>query len=83
MKWTLKLEHIDEAGILRSSVTGLIERTELTCEADLSLPHDDGEHKKLWGVFQVAASVARTPESLVANPGYHFSKMPRRAPSRV
>jgi hypothetical protein len=33
MKWTLNLEHIDEAGILRSTVMGLIERPELTCEA--------------------------------------------------
>ena len=37
MKWTLKLEHIDEVGILRSTVVGLIERPELTCEADLGL----------------------------------------------
>ena len=28
MKWTLKLEHIDEPGILRSTVEGLIERPE-------------------------------------------------------
>jgi len=37
MKWTLKLEHIDEPGILRSTVEGLIERPEPTCEADLGL----------------------------------------------
>ena len=37
MKWTLKLEHIDEPGILRSTVVGLIERPEPTCEADLGL----------------------------------------------
>ncbi len=37
MKWTLKLEPIDEPGILRSTVVGLIERPELTCEADLGL----------------------------------------------
>jgi hypothetical protein len=28
MKWTFKLEHIDEAGILRLTVVGLIERPE-------------------------------------------------------
>jgi hypothetical protein len=44
MKWTLKLEHIDEAGILRSTVVGLIERPELTSEADLGLSHDDGKY---------------------------------------
>jgi hypothetical protein len=37
MKWTLKLEPIDEPGILRSTVVGLIERPEPTCEADLGL----------------------------------------------
>ena len=37
MKWTLKLEPIDEPGILRSTLVGLIERPELTCEADLGL----------------------------------------------
>ena len=37
MKWTLKLDHIDQAGILRSTVVGLIERPELTCTADLGL----------------------------------------------
>ena len=37
MKWTLKLERIDEPGILRSTVGGLIERPELTREADLGL----------------------------------------------
>jgi Transposase DDE domain len=43
----------------------------------------NGEHEKPWGALQAAAAVARTPDSLAANPGYHFSKMPRRAPSRV
>jgi hypothetical protein len=44
---------------------------------------DDGEHKKLWGAPQAAAAVAGMLESLAANPEYHFSKVPRRAPSRV
>ena len=35
MKWTLKLERIDEPGILRSTVGG--PHPELTCEADLGL----------------------------------------------
>ena len=43
MKWTLKLEHIDEAGILQSTVVGFIERTELASEADFGLTHDDGK----------------------------------------
>jgi hypothetical protein len=44
MKWTLKLEHIDESGILQSTVVGFIERPELTSEADLGLTHDDGKY---------------------------------------
>jgi hypothetical protein len=45
MKWmTLKLEHIDEAGILQSTVVGFIERPELTSEADFGLTHDDGKY---------------------------------------
>lgn len=42
-----------------------------------------GEHEKLWGAFQAAAAASETPKSLAANPGYHFSKMLRKAPSRV
>jgi hypothetical protein len=44
MTWAFKLKHIDEAGILRSTVVGLIGRPELTCEADLGLTHDDGKY---------------------------------------
>jgi hypothetical protein len=44
MKWTLKVERIDEAGNLHSTVVGFIERPELTSEADLGLTHDDGNY---------------------------------------
>ncbi len=54
MKWTLKLERIDEAGILQSTVVGLIERPELTSEADLGLAHDDGKYL----IRQVQAEIA-------------------------
>jgi hypothetical protein len=44
MKWQLKLERIDEAGILQSTVVGFIERPELTSEQISGLcriPHAD------------------------------------------
>jgi hypothetical protein len=40
MKWTLKLERIDEAGNLHSTTVAYVERPELTSEADLGLIHD-------------------------------------------
>ena len=43
MKWTVKIERIDEAGILHSTTVGYVERPELTSEADLGLTHDDGK----------------------------------------
>ena len=43
MKWTVKLERIDEAGNLQSTIVGYVERPELTSEADLGLTHDDGK----------------------------------------
>ena len=33
MKWTVKIERIDEAGILLSTTVGYVERPELTSEA--------------------------------------------------
>ncbi len=39
MKWTLKLERIDEAGNLHSTTVAYVERPELTSEADLGLTH--------------------------------------------
>ncbi len=42
MKWTLKLERIDEVGSLESRAVAHIERPELGPEADLGLTHDDG-----------------------------------------
>ena len=44
MKWTVKLERIDEAGNLHSTTVGYVERPELTSEADLGLTHDDGKY---------------------------------------
>ncbi len=44
MKWTLKLERIDEAGNLHSTTVAYVERPELTSEADLGLTHDDGKY---------------------------------------
>ncbi len=43
MKWTGKLERIDEAGNLHSTTVSRFERPELTSEADLGLTHDDGK----------------------------------------
>ena len=43
MKWTLKLERIDEVGSMGSRVVGHIERPELGSEAGLGLTHDDGK----------------------------------------
>jgi hypothetical protein len=37
MKWTIKLERIDETGSFHSTTVGYIERSELTTEADLGL----------------------------------------------
>ena len=44
MKWTVKIERIDEAGISHSATVGHIERPELTSESDLGLTHDDGKY---------------------------------------
>jgi hypothetical protein len=44
VKWRLKLEHIDEAGILQPTLVGFIERSELTSEADLGLTREDGKY---------------------------------------
>jgi hypothetical protein len=43
MKWTVKLERIDEAGNSHSTTVGYVERPELTSEAELGLTHDDGK----------------------------------------
>jgi len=43
MRWLLKLERIDEAGVLQSRTIGHIERPELASEADLGLMHEDGK----------------------------------------
>ncbi|WP_292528095.1 hypothetical protein [Methylocystis sp.] len=43
MKWTVKLERIDEAENFHSATVGHIERPELTSESDLGLTHDDGK----------------------------------------
>jgi hypothetical protein len=43
MKWTLKLECIDEAGNFLSATVGHIERPALMSESDLGLTHDDGK----------------------------------------
>jgi hypothetical protein len=36
-----------------------------------------------WDLDQTIAFAKELAESLAANPGYHFSKIPRRAPSRA
>jgi hypothetical protein len=43
MKWTLKIERVDEAGILESRVVGHIECPALESEADLGLTHVEGK----------------------------------------
>ena len=55
MKWTLKLERIDEAGTLESRVVGHIERPELGSEADVGPTHDDGKYL----IHQIQAEVAQ------------------------
>jgi hypothetical protein len=54
MKWTVKLERIDEAGNLHSTTVGYIERPEPTSEADLGLTHDDGKYL----IRQIQAEIA-------------------------
>jgi|GEM_PF-6911194 hypothetical protein len=44
MKWTLKIKQIDEGGNLHSAERDIIERPELTSEADLGLTHDDDKY---------------------------------------
>ena len=43
MKWTVKLERIDEDGNSHLATVGYIERPELTSESDLGLTHYDGK----------------------------------------
>ena len=43
MKWRVKIERVDEAGILHSTTVGYVDRPELTSEADVGLTHDDGK----------------------------------------
>lgn len=38
MKWTVKIERIDDAGILHSTTVGSLERPELTSKAALVSP---------------------------------------------
>ncbi|WP_169741602.1 ISKra4 family transposase [Beijerinckia mobilis] len=44
MQWILKLERIDETGVLQSRTIGHIERPELASEADLGLTHEGGKY---------------------------------------
>ena len=44
MRWTVKLERVDEAGNLHSTTVGHVERPELRSEADFGLTHDDGKY---------------------------------------
>ena len=55
MKWTVKLERVDEAGKLHSTTVGHIERPALTSEADLGLTHDDGKDL----ILQLQAVIAQ------------------------
>ncbi len=60
MKWTLKLERIDEAGNLHSTTVAYVERPELTSEADLGLTHDDGKYLLRRVQAEVAQEQVRT-----------------------
>ena len=60
MKWTLKLERIDEAGNLHSTTVAYVERPELTSEADLGLTHDDGKYLLPRVQAEVAQEQVRT-----------------------
>ena len=59
MKWTLKLEHIDDAGILQSTMVGFIESSELTSEADLGLTYDDGKYLIRQAQSEIASDQVR------------------------
>ncbi len=54
MKWTVKLERVDETGNLHSTTVGHVERPELRSEADLGLTHDDGKYL----IRQLQAAIA-------------------------
>jgi hypothetical protein len=43
MNWVVKLERIDDAGNLQSTIVGYVERPHLASEADLGLTHDEGK----------------------------------------
>ena len=43
MNWVVKLERIDDAGNLQSTIIGYVERPDLASEADLGLTHDEGK----------------------------------------
>ena len=43
MSWVVKLERIDDAGNLQSTIIGYVERPDLASEADLGLTHDEGK----------------------------------------
>jgi hypothetical protein len=55
MNWVVKLERIDEAGNLQSTIVGYVERPDLTSEADLGLTHDDGKYL----IQRLQAGIAR------------------------
>jgi hypothetical protein len=62
MKWTLKIERVDEAGILESQVFGHSERPALGSEADLGLTHDDGKYliRQIVAHDQVQSFISKT-----------------------
>lgn len=43
MNWVMKLERIDDAGNLQSTIIGYVERPDVASEADLGLTHDEGK----------------------------------------
>ncbi len=67
MKWTLKLERIDEAGNLHSTTVAYVERPELTSEADLGLTHDDGKYLLRRVQAEVAQEQVRTESETEPN----------------
>ncbi len=60
MKWTVKLERTDEAGIIHSTTVGHVERPELTSESDLGLTHDDGKYLIRRVQAEIAQDQVRT-----------------------
>ena len=63
MNWVVKLERIDDAGNLQSTIVGYVERPDLASEADLGLTHDEGKYL----IRRLQAEIAQNQvEALIA-----------------